>query len=77
MYMSTEVIMFVCISCTALSTSYSAFDYELMDPLEHEWIMFAVQNNQEGIERLMEEEPNLVHKKVYVNDSPIICPLLL
>jgi hypothetical protein len=51
---------------SSISTSYSAFDYEMMDPLEHEWIMHAVQNNHEGIQRLVEEEPNLVHKKDFI-----------
>ena len=50
----------------AISTSYSAFDYELMDPSEHDWILFAVQNNIDGIQRLIEEEPHLVHRKVWI-----------
>ena len=52
-------------SHTAISTaSFSAFDYEMMDPLEHEWIMSAVQSSHETSQRLVETEPNLINKRV-------------
>lgn len=52
-------------SHTAISTaSFSAFDYDMMDPLEHEWIMSAVQCSHEASQRLVETEPNLINKRV-------------
>lgn len=50
---------------TAISTaSFSAFDYEMMDPLEHDWIMSAVQCSHETSQRLVETEPNFINKRV-------------
>ena len=36
----------------------------MMDPLEHEWIMSAVQCSHETSQRLVETEPNLINKRV-------------
>ena len=61
------VCVCVCLFCypAAISTaSFSAFDYEMMDPLEHDWIMSAVQCSHETSQRLLETEPNFINKRV-------------